>query len=182
MLAESSYLKREIQHGNRNILDIKTGRVAMRRKDKEITDRESIDAIMDEAEVCRVAFADHNVPYIVPMSFGYRDGHLFFHSATEGKKLEMLARNGSVCFEMESRVEMIRDGNNPCECGVRYFSVIGHGTAHIIENAQEKKAGLDVIMHKYFGPDQYNYKAEMVDRVVIIRVDISSLTAKKSGW
>ena len=44
----------------------------MRRKDREITERAEIEAILREAQVCRIALADDDGPYIVPMSFGYR--------------------------------------------------------------------------------------------------------------
>ncbi len=61
----------------------------MRRQDKEITDVQAIEAIIQRALVCRVAFCDHGMPYIVPMSFGYEARTLYLHSAAAGRKFEL---------------------------------------------------------------------------------------------
>ncbi|OQX60886.1 MAG: hypothetical protein B5M51_09570 [Anaerolinea sp. 4484_236] len=58
----------------------------MRRSDREITDQAAIEAIIHEAEFCRLALVDGGQPYIIPLSFGYRDKVLYFHSAVEGEK------------------------------------------------------------------------------------------------
>ena len=75
----------------------------MRRNDREVSDSEMIEEIMKKADVCRIALASDNIPYIVTMNFGYTndpDQLLFFHCANEGRKLEMIRRNKYVCFEM----------------------------------------------------------------------------------
>jgi len=46
----------------------------MRRKDREITDRKKIEAILDKAPVCRIGFSKDNDPYVVPVCFGYGNG------------------------------------------------------------------------------------------------------------
>ena len=58
----------------------------MRRKDREITDRAEIEAILNEAMVCRIGLADGGEPYVVPLSFGYEDGSVYIHSAPEASK------------------------------------------------------------------------------------------------
>jgi uncharacterized protein len=50
----------------------------MRRKDREIQNREIIDEIISEAEVCRLGLSRDNHPYIVPVSFGYNGRCLYF--------------------------------------------------------------------------------------------------------
>ena len=60
----------------------------MRRKDKEIKDQQEIESILGKADVCRLAFSDNDIPYIVPVNYGYRDHCLYFHSAKEGKKID----------------------------------------------------------------------------------------------
>jgi nitroimidazol reductase NimA-like FMN-containing flavoprotein (pyridoxamine 5'-phosphate oxidase superfamily) len=65
----------------------------MRRKDRKITDRAEIEAIIAKAQVCRLAMADKDRPYIVPLSFGYEDNTLYFHSANTGKKIDILKNN-----------------------------------------------------------------------------------------
>ena len=60
--------------------------VPMRRKDREITDRAEIEAILNEAMVCRIGLADGGEPYVVPLCFGYEDGSVYIHSAPEASK------------------------------------------------------------------------------------------------
>ncbi len=72
---------------------------SMRKKEREVADLQEIESIINMSEVCRLAFADMNVPYIVTMNFGYSGGdkkHLYFHCATEGRKLEMIRKNNYV--------------------------------------------------------------------------------------
>ena len=79
----------------------------MRRTEREIKDKSEIEQIISKAIVCRVAVSDENEPYIIPMCFGFRDGVLFFHSALEGKKIEILKKNNKVCFEMDIDTELV---------------------------------------------------------------------------
>lgn len=72
----------------------------MRRKDREIVDRESMESVIRRASVCHLGMCEGESPYIVPLCFGYYDGVLYFHSAREGRKLDALRRNGRVCFEI----------------------------------------------------------------------------------
>src|SRR5512145_2887439 len=120
----------------------------MRRKDREITDTAEIDAILREARVCRVALADGNGPYIVPICFGYEQGALYLHSALEGKKIDMIRSDPRCCFEVDLYDELIR-GERPCSWGIRYRSVIGFGRAELLTDPNEKKHGLACIMRQY---------------------------------
>ena len=43
----------------------------MRRADREISGTEEVEEIIRKADVCRIAFANENIPYIVTMNFGY---------------------------------------------------------------------------------------------------------------
>lgn len=58
----------------------------MRRSDKEIKDKNIIQWILKEAQVCRIALCNDNKPYIIPMNFGFKDNYIYLHSAAEGKK------------------------------------------------------------------------------------------------
>ncbi|MCW8984119.1 MAG: pyridoxamine 5'-phosphate oxidase family protein, partial [Thermoanaerobaculales bacterium] len=60
----------------------------MRRRDKEITSRQEIDEIIRSALVCRIALADRDEPYVVPVSFGYDGDALFIHTARSGRKID----------------------------------------------------------------------------------------------
>jgi len=150
----------------------------VRRKELETTDRTEIEAIIAEAEVCRLAMCDGNQLYMVPLSFGYSDNVLYFHSATEGRKLQVLSKNPRVCFEMDVDVDVKR-GDSACEFGMNYRSVIGFGTARIIDDTVQKTAALDLIMKHYKGSPE-EYPEALLNVMKVIEVEIESMTGKKS--
>jgi len=151
----------------------------MRRKDKEIKDKSAIEKILRQAAVCRIAMCDGDVPYVVPMSFGYEEGCLHLHSASEGRKIDVLKRNPTVCFELDIGQELA-GGENPCKTSLKYRSVIGYGKAVFVEDREEKKRSLDAIVRHYSG-QAYDYPEESLNEAAIIRIRIESMTGKQSG-
>ncbi|MDD5065455.1 MAG: pyridoxamine 5'-phosphate oxidase family protein [bacterium] len=153
----------------------------MRRKDKEITGRREINAILHEARVCRVGFCLGREPYIVPMNFGYDGSCLYLHSASEGKKMDMLRKNKNVCFETDIRTRVVRSVR-PCNWRMRYLSVIGYGRASVMTDPAKKKKALECIIRKYPRTGKFSFSKEALKKVSVIKVDISPLTGKRSGY
>ncbi len=151
----------------------------MRREDKEIRTREEIVGIIERAIVCRLGLCRDDVPYVVPLSFGYRDGCLYFHCAKEGKKMDMIRSNPRVCFEIDIDAELIR-AEQPCDWGMKYASVIGFGTASVLEDPEEKKSGLDAILQHYSSRSPDAYPESFMDYTAVIEVRIEEMTGKKS--
>jgi nitroimidazol reductase NimA-like FMN-containing flavoprotein (pyridoxamine 5'-phosphate oxidase superfamily) len=152
----------------------------MRRKDKEIKDPEEIVAILRQAPVCRLGLCCEDVPYVVPLNFGYRDGSLYLHSARQGKKIDMIHANPRVCFEIDVDAEVIR-ADQPCDWGMKFASVIGFGTASILEDTEEKKRGLDAIMEHYLSKPTQSYPDSILEHTAVIRVQVEEMTGKRSG-
>ena len=152
----------------------------MRREDKAIHDRDEIEAIIRGALACRLALSDDNRPYVVPLCFGYENNTLYFHSATEGRKVEILKKNSNVCFEFDIDHEVVQ-GEKPCKWSMKYRSVIGFGKGSLVENLEEKRKGLDAIMKHYSGRS-FAYVEPAIESTVIIKVEIESMTGKKSGY
>jgi uncharacterized protein len=152
----------------------------MRRKEKEITNPAEIEAIIDKVIVCRIALSDKNIPYIIPVCFGYQDRILYFHCAHSGKKLDIIRQNPNVCFEMEADVE-IRNDPSPCNWGVKYRSVVGFGKAQTIDSRQEKESALSIIMRHYSNED-YSFPEEMVIKTTVVKITIETITGKQSGF
>ena len=154
----------------------------MRRKDKEIHERGEIDSILRRAQVCRIAMLDGNLPYLVPVNYGYDGENLYFHSAPEGKKLDLLNRSPRLCFEVETDVAVLPD-KNPCEWATRYRCVIGTGKAEIIRNKDAKRKAFEVILAQH---GSHSIKIPIPDnalkKVAVVRIKIERLTAKQSGF
>jgi nitroimidazol reductase NimA-like FMN-containing flavoprotein (pyridoxamine 5'-phosphate oxidase superfamily) len=152
----------------------------MRRKDREINDIDLIEDIIRNSLVCRLGMSRDNQPYVVPLCFAYSDNMLYFHSAGEGLKLEILQQNPNVCVEFDIDQEVIQ-GATPCEWGMQYRSVIGFGKASFVEDLEEKRKGLDAIMKHYSGRS-FEYVEPAIESTCIIKVAIESMTGKESGY
>ena len=152
----------------------------MKRKEYEITDIVEIESIISSADVCRIAMSDGINPYIVTLNFGYTGSSgrcFYFHCATEGKKLEMIRKNNHVCFELDTSHE-VYEGEMACDFGMGYRSVVGWGNIVIINDNDDKKKGLDVIMHHYSDRPGFEYREKSLDRMLVLRLDITEMTGK----
>ena len=154
-------------------------RFHVRRKDIEITDLREIEQIIRKTKVCHLGLVDNDEPYVVPVNFGYEQNALYFHSALEGRKVALIKKNNKVCFEIDTDVEIGKTDRS--NCGVRYKSVIGTGRAYILENNEEKIRGLKSIMRQCAG-GEYSFSEERLKTVLVIRIDIESITGKQSGY
>ena len=151
----------------------------MRREDKEINDIATIEGIIRKARVCRLALSENGRPYIVPLCFGYKDNNLYFHSAREGTKLDIIKKNNNICFEIDIDVEFVKS-KEVCGYNMKYQSVIGFGKAAFIEDIESKRKALDIIMQNY-SDESFEYPVEAVkNTITIIRIEVESMTGKKS--
>jgi nitroimidazol reductase NimA-like FMN-containing flavoprotein (pyridoxamine 5'-phosphate oxidase superfamily) len=148
----------------------------MRREEREIKDRKTLESIIMRAEVCRLALSGSEYPYVVPLNFGFRDNCLYFHSAREGRKIDMIRENGNACFELDVDTELI-EGEKACDWGMRYQSVIGFGKAILVDDHDMKREALSIIMEHYSG-GSLEFHPKLIDSVIIIKLPIESMTGK----
>jgi len=151
----------------------------MRRKEKEIKDTAEIEEILSKAFVCRLGLCDNGRPYVVPLCFGYEDNALYIHCAKEGKKLDIIRENNNVCFEVDIDCQVIK-AEQACRFELRYKSVIGFGRALLIEDAELKRRGLDVIMRQ-FSEETFEYPQQDLEKTMVVKVEIQSMTGKISA-
>lgn len=152
----------------------------MRRKDKQINDIAAIEDILGRATVCRLGLCEGSRPYVVPLCFGYEENALYFHCAGQGKKLDILRKNNNVCFEVDINHELV-EADKACDWGMKYRSVIGFGKAVFIEDDKQKRKALDVIMQQY-SDGTFEYPADAIENIVVIKVEIESMTGKVSDY
>ena len=152
----------------------------MRKKDKEITDFKDIEEIIMSAKVCHLALSLDDIPYVVPLSFGYKDRVLYLHSAKEGKKIDILNKNNKVCFEFTINSEII-ESDKGCKWSAKFKSVIGFGKAHFIEKAEEKQKAFGIIFKNYTNK-VFKLSEKNVINTLLIKIDIEQLTGKQSGY
>jgi len=144
---------------------------------RKITDINEIEGIIGKAGVCHLGLVDGDEPYVVPVSFGYERGALYFHGNLTGRKVELIKKNNRVCFEMEVDVE-VKKADKACDWGIKYLSVIGVGRAYILKHDEQKSHALNLITERYTGSALSFPKSEL-DKTLVVKVDIESITGKQ---
>ncbi len=153
---------------------------AMRRKEREITDRAEIDTILASTNVMHLALADGDVPFLVPVFFAYDGASMCFHSASAGTKIEILKRNPKVCFEV-SQYQGVIESEQACDFEARHRTVIGFGTAGFVDDEAEKVQILDQIVSR-FTSKQFEYPQTNLRYTSVVRIEIESIKGKKHGF
>ena len=152
----------------------------MTKRERQVTDPKQIMDIFDKGKVLHLGLAVDNEPYVVPMNYGYtqENGNLviYLHSALRGKKLDMIRANPRVFFEIDCDIQPF-DGVKPCQYGLVYSSVMGRGVAHIVDDVEEKKQAMTVLMKTQTGKD-FSFEDRLVSMVAVIRIDVEEHTAK----
>ena len=163
-----------------SVLPEKHPPAAMRRKDREITDRSEIDSILLSAHLMRIALVDGDMPFLVPVFYAFDAGALYFHSAQNGSKMEILQRNNNVCFEISIDNGII-ESDAACDFEAKHRTVIGTGKALLVEDRAEKIKALDLIV-AHFTEEKFSYPQANFDRTAVMRIEISSIKGKKHGF
>lgn len=150
----------------------------MRLSKKAVTELPAIEKILRAGKTCQLAFSADPVPYLVTLNYGYHDGALYFHAATEGLKIDLIRKNGQAAFTVALDLGLI-EGESACDWSVRFQSVVGHGQISLLETPTEKRQGLDLFMAQY-SDEQFSYPDKMIQATAVIKLVISEMTAKQS--
>jgi nitroimidazol reductase NimA-like FMN-containing flavoprotein (pyridoxamine 5'-phosphate oxidase superfamily) len=155
----------------------------MRRKEKEITDTDKKLEIIEKNKVCRLALSEDNRPYIVPLNYGYSFENgvltLYFHSAREGKKLDIIKKNNLACFEIDCDLGLIEE-EEPCEYGYAYQSVVGTGRILPADTPEEKRGALNKLMRHMTGKDEaYDFPEKALEAVAVYKMEVDAFTGKE---
>ncbi|MBS7637899.1 pyridoxamine 5'-phosphate oxidase family protein [Candidatus Bathyarchaeota archaeon] len=156
----------------------------MRRKDKEILDERILKEILKRARYITIAMCRGGEPYLVTLTHGYDEekNSIYFHCATEGKKLDFLRENPRVWGQA-----IIDHGYQEGECNHLYASVMFGGRVTFISDREGKLHALRLmIRHQEKNPDALMRRLEgwvrdgTLDRALVGRIDIEEFTGKKS--
>lgn len=151
----------------------------MRKKKRLIKDTAEVVAILQEEKVVRVAFAKNNQPYIVPMNYGYADRKIFCHTGHEGMKIEWLKANPRVCVEVDRGIQII-SGKLACQYSCQYESVIGFGSARLVDDDAEKRRALNVIMAQIAGGTEWEFNEEILKLTAILEITLTEIVGRRS--
>lgn len=154
----------------------------MRRSDREITDLNEIQSIIDKCNVVRIAINDDTYPYIIPVNFGYEFNSgkltLFFHSSMEGYKHKIIEKNNHAAFEMDcSHMLMPPINNEVCTASMAYESVIGQGKISAVNDNEKEKVLCKILEHYNIHGRKFNPVS--LKNTKLYQIEIQSFTAKR---
>ncbi len=156
----------------------------MRRTDREVREQNDLTDILHKADTCHLALLDGDKPYMIALNYGFvwtgTLPELYFHCAKKGKKLDLVALDGTAFFMVDTDHRLV-EGPADCDWGMDYASVAGEGIVSVIEDIAERKAGLDAIMRHYSGRTEFSYDERVFAMTTILRLTVTSLSGKRKS-
>lgn len=153
----------------------------MRRKDKQITENNELVKTLKQAEYITLSLCSENKPYIATLSHGYDEENncIYFHSAREGKKIDILKENPAIWGQA-----LIDVGYQHGSCDHLYHTTQFNGSVTFIEDMTEKKHALKTMIRQLDkNPETIikdQVKPSSIAKVYIGRIDIQEMTSKKA--
>ena len=150
----------------------------MRRSEKQVTSTVELEQILWQGKVCHLAISDLPAPYLVPLNYGYRNRTLYFHSALQGHKIELLKANPLVTFSVVIDQGLI-EAEQGCNWGARFRSVVGNGRVEFIEDVKEKEEALQVLLAQY-SDKEFELPENAVKATTVFKLTIEQMVGKQS--
>lgn len=156
----------------------------MRRTDREITDPSVLDDILRRGGCLHLSLMDGEFPYVVPLNYGYtrENGRpvFYFHSASAGKKLELIRKNPNAAFCVTLEHGVI-PGETAGNYSFAYESVAGTGTVSMVEELSEKQNALAVLFFHYAPEAAFSASAQAVSHTAVFRLTVQEIWGKRHG-
>jgi len=149
--------------------------------------KEESETLLQRCLVGRMAtVGSDGKPYITPVNYVYepRARRIYFHhSPKRGHLLTNLRHSNKVCFEVDEPGPVVATGDYACNTTQAYRSVICFGPMSAVENAEEKKRIIGLLVRKYIDelmPDRlYGPEIVQLDRIMVLAMEIEVMTGKQ---
>lgn len=153
----------------------------LRRQDRALSQEETI-ALLERASVMRLGTVDgEGWPYVVPLSFVYHDGSVYFHHTAEESHLTSnLRANPRVCIEVDEPGPVFPRGETACDATRAFQSVVAFGRASPVADPQEKERVFQRLVAKYADPRWGLSQAyPRLETTLVFQVTLEVVTGKR---
>lgn len=151
----------------------------MRRKRQQLS-QERCEQILNRSTSGVLAVqGDGGYPYAVPLSYVYSEGKLYFHSASQGHKLDAIRREpkASFCVIDEDRVVAQ-------EYTTHFRSVIAFGRVRELTDEREKRAAIEKLALRYAPQDSEQNRRQAIERdwkpLCMLEMTVEHLSGKEA--
>ncbi len=145
-----------------------------------------IRAFLRRGQVAHIATAWDTQPFVTPTNYYYDEPQhrLIFHSNLTGRLRANIGQNDRVCAEI-SEMGRYLPSNIALEFSVQYRSVMVFGTARVLEDREEQRQMLHLLIDKYFSPmelgkDYRPVTDQELKRTAVYELRIESWTGKEN--
>jgi len=151
----------------------------MRRKDREINSKTEIEAIIGRCPILIIGLADENQPYAIPVNFVYKkeDKVFYFHSAKEGRKIDLINTNNNCCFTLYNDMG-VDHGDVPEKTTNYYESIMGTGKIIEVVDLSEKRLVVELLMARYGYENYPNVDETTLNKTYFGKIIIDSISGK----
>ena len=150
----------------------------MRRKNQQLTQAEAEQVLARGTSGVLALCGSDGEPYAVPLSYAWREGHLYFHCALSGHKMDLLAQNPHASFCVIDQDQVV-----PASYTTYFRSAIAFGNVRVLLEPDEKRQALLWLAERY-APDQPALHAQEIDkffeRTLVLDMAIDRLTGKEA--
>jgi uncharacterized protein len=127
---------------------VKTARTKLRRVPKRgFHDRETIDAILDEALVCHLGFVHEGRPVVIPTLHARVGDEVFIHGSAASRMIRALAGGLEACLTV-TLVDGLVLARSAFHHSINYRSVVLYGTATPVIEPEDKERALEAFTEK----------------------------------
>jgi nitroimidazol reductase NimA-like FMN-containing flavoprotein (pyridoxamine 5'-phosphate oxidase superfamily) len=130
-------------------------------------------ALLSAGKYGRLGLSLNDLPYVIPISYVYFDNKIYLHSRGGGRKIDLVSKNPSVCFQIDQLDE---------KC---WSSVVAYGKARLSSDVEAKRRMFDVFIQKGLG----GHGGKKFDRdelenmeMTIWEIEVEEMTGREGIW
>jgi nitroimidazol reductase NimA-like FMN-containing flavoprotein (pyridoxamine 5'-phosphate oxidase superfamily) len=153
-------------------------RYAMKSDKEYIESRAEMEKLLTEERLGYLGMSMKDVPYVLPITYGYKNGRIIFHGSMAGKKLDYLRSNSKVCFTVCRQYGKFVPHPQGAACHANSDSVVCYGVARIIEDLEERCRTLAIFNH-CLQADARDLTREEVKNCVAVEIRITEMTGRE---
>ncbi|MFF5707159.1 pyridoxamine 5'-phosphate oxidase family protein [Streptomyces sp. NPDC012794] len=161
-----------------------TGRtLPSRARERARYDRETVHSILDQAYLCHLGFVRDGAPVVLPTLYGRVGETLYVHGSTGSRPLLAAGKADPglpVCLTV-THVDGLVLARSAFHHSMNYRSVVVHGTAHQVTDAEERRIALDALVDQVVpgrSADSRPANARELAATAVIRLDLNEVSAK----
>lgn len=160
----------------------------VRLQKRACSDEVKINEFLVHARTGFLGLTDGDLPYVVPLNFVWWKDAIYFHGASEGRKMAILEKNAKCCFTISEEYGSITSPI-PAHTDTAYMSVMLFGSVELLTDLDEATAAMQHMLDKYV-PGYYDtplarshldkYRSSLGSRTAVMRLKPDSISAKEN--